>query len=813
MSFLFLGFLWTLSFLSIPIIIALWNRKKFRKEKFGAFFLLKKISETTTRRIRILEILRLINRLLLLTCLIFLFAEPYEWRKMIGEAENGFAILIDVGRSLQSVATVQKSKVIDTLRKLPVQSQGTIAFVSSRCDIASLKDGQQTARPEDWIDFLESNPWPYANRQTLASSLQLCFSHLETLYSGKSIYKTFISPLPDTLDKNQMEEMDLDIQKIDVPEIPKREDVDLRQEPQGASLRIFLKSNQKLKASLIVGGKKEPLGEIHDSLDLVPLEESFLLLEGSISTDPWAHQYLFPLKAQIAQQVTLWAQKESPGYLSLLSALRNHPNLKVVKQVGGNPQGEAIIIYGSYTMSDEILGRSFFLVDPEGQSPWPIRDKKQITAASLTSPDLLKSFRFSSPQGVVTIRRYVLLDPDRFETLASFDDGAPSLLKDRKSQARHWILPFDLEDLTTDLSLEPAFIPYLYTHLDAWLGSQDEVSADEELKPLWLMPGLTPPSTRVVERLEWPGIYSSQNRFKIVQPENFPKAFLNLRSKAQSTAEKEEKFFLRDLIEKILIASLFLELILSLFLGARLPRKTIKVFSFLFGLLLFVSESASALSVRPIAIGFLKGADRDRVEALAQIVRDADRLSNLDFDKPQEVSPPDFWKYPIVLISSARSFGPFSNQERQQIRDYCERGGFLFFDDPLATADSTFYRSVKEELTKIFPGRDLKDISKEDVIFRTYYLLSEVSGRKLASPQLQGLSFDNRWIAIFSSNDLLGANLRTQQGDYALSVAPYGISQRVLAQRLLMNVLMYSVTTDYKDDAIHLPHILKRRVK
>jgi len=76
MSFLFISFLWTLGFLSIPIIIAFWNRRKFKKEKFGGFYLLKKITEATTRRVQILEILRLLNRLVLLTSLIFLFAEP-----------------------------------------------------------------------------------------------------------------------------------------------------------------------------------------------------------------------------------------------------------------------------------------------------------------------------------------------------------------------------------------------------------------------------------------------------------------------------------------------------------------------------------------------------------------------------------------------------------------------------------------------------------------------------------------------------------------------------------------------------------------
>jgi len=804
MSFLFISFLWTLGFLSIPIIIAFWNRRKFKKEKFGGFYLLKKITEATTRRVQILEILRLLNRLVLLTSLIFLFAEPFQMRKTIGEAESGFAVLIDVGRSLQTLTKVQQARVYKILQSIPTQSQGAIAFVSNRCEIASMEGGRQTARPAEWIDHLKTRDWLYSGRSTQTQALQLCLSHLQGLFSGRKIYTVFVSPLPQSLDQKQLEEMSLSIEKLSAPEIPALEKVDLRQESQGGTLRIFLNSSEAMSANVIVNGKFEPLGEIKETIDLIPQDSSFLLLEGAKTADPWAHQYLFPLKAQISRQVTLWAQKESAGYLSLLSALRSHSQIKVVKQIGGSPQGDAVLIYGNYPLSDEILGRAFFFVNPEGQAPWAIRDKKQLSSSSLASPDLLKSFRFNTPQGSVMIKRYVLLDPDRFETLSTFEDGAPSLLRDRRVQARHWILPFDLEDLTTDLSLEPSFIPYLYTHLETWLGAQDEASADEELKPVWLMAGLSAPAQEVIARLEWPGIYASQNRFKVVQADAFPSGFLEMKESRSTSKEREEKHFLRSLIEKILVCSIFIELLFSILLR---PVVLVLLVS------LFSSQALEAVSTRPIPIGYAKGSDKDRVVALSQILRDADRLSNLDFDKPQEASPETYWKYPLVVVSLNSSFGPFSALDRSRIRAYCEQGGVLFFDDPLATADSSFYKSVRDELSKIFPGRDLKDISKEDVIFRTYYLLNEVSGRKLASPQLQGLSFDNRWLAIFSSNDLLGANLRGPQGDYALSVAPYGISQRVLAQRMLMNFLMYSVTIDYKDDSIHLPHILKRRVK
>jgi hypothetical protein len=272
------------------------------------------------------------------------------------------------------------------------------------------------------------------------------------------------------------------------------------------------------------------------------------------------------------------------------------------------------------------------------------------------------------------------------------------------------------------------------------------------------------------------------------------------------TNVQEEKVSFRSLLLKALATSVVIELLLCL---ATAPR----LLALLGGFLFFMLGSADAASLRPMSLGVWKGIDSDRRVSLGQLGQDADRLSNLEFEAPTEVPPTEFWKYPIVFHSSTSRLSPLSQEDQQRIRDYCERGGLIIFDDPLATTDSQFYQSVKNEMSKIFPGRDLKKISKEDVIFRTFYLLNEVSGRKLAAPYLEGISFDNRWVVLFSFNDLLGATFRTPRGDYGLSVTPYGISQRVLAQRLLVNFLMYGATIDYKDDAIHLPHILKRRVR
>ena len=49
------------------------------------------------------------------------------------------------------------------------------------------------------------------------------------------------------------------------------------------------------------------------------------------------------------------------------------------------------------------------------------------------------------------------------------------------------------------------------------------------------------------------------------------------------------------------------------------------------------------------------------------------------------------------------------------------------------------------------------------------------------------------------------------RGDWEYEVVPGGENQRETAFRLGVNLAMYAMCLDYKDDQVHLPFILKRR--
>jgi len=814
-SFFAITFLWTGIFIGIPILIAFWNRKKIRKEKFGGYFLLRKLAESTKRRIQILQILKLLNRILLFLLIIFCFAEPLVTRERFSGAGEGFALILDVGRAMQgagpggSLIEQQRRKFIEILSGMPSEAQGLILFASDRCETLSLAEGRVTASSEDWLDFLRPERIAYTNELTTISGLSQCRQRAKQIFSDRNVFVGFISALPDSLDKEQLSKMNLNIFALEAEPVRTVDSVELTQEIQQNSVRVFSDKAADRDWNVIQQtGLVEKLGKVGRGVDLLPSKGSWLWINHEEKLDPWVGQDFIRLQSLAAKRITLWSEKESEGYLSLLAALRSHSEIQVVRQIGSHPVGEAVIIYGTYTGSFDGMPYVWVFGSPNSASAFKIRDKKQWMASDL-SGDVRKSFLIETEDGEIFVKAYNLFDLDNFEVMESFEDGAPSLLEYKNSQSKIWVTPFDLEDLTTDLALEPVFIPYLYRRLERWLTSDNLESHDDLMKPIWLLPGRVKPLDSVLARHAWPGIYGTDQRTLAVAPVAAPMAYLQMENIVPSEKSELEKLSLRDKLLPWAIVSAALELLLC-----AVSAQWGLLLSLIVALSLVSGNTLEAQDVaQRTSLGVMPGTDPDRLRALNQFIRDMESLCNLDFATAEVVQAKDYWKYALIFSSSTAALPDFSEAEVVKIRDYLDRGGLLIFDEPLASIDTVFGRSVVERLKKIFPGRFLENIPKDDVLFRTFYLLNEVSGRRLASPNLQGIKIDQRWVVVFSSNDLLGAVLKSETGDYALSVSPYGIMQRRLASRQLLNLFMYSVTVDYKDDAIHLPHILQKRVK
>lgn len=802
MSFLNATFMWSILAVLIPIIIALWNRKKYRKESFGGFYLLKKILESNTRRIRIFELLKLINRIILIVILGLIFSDPTKTMPRISGAEDGFAIILDVSRSMQESNLIQDQiqELKEILNKMPSSSRGVLMLASDECRFLNSKDDQQTANPNVWMEDFSDLQIGYTNSHLTTTALSSCLGLIQNLF-GKEVLTILISPLPKTFDEALLDKFQVELLKTEI--IAERQSIELTQEVGESSVQ-FLFQNDRINANLIDSqGRVEALGAVSSPLDIFSERLNWLWVKGDSKVDPWINQKLYAIKNLGEREVTLWAESETDAFISLLTALRAHPRIRVIKQVGGEPIGENVIIYGGSSADMPDARRIWYFLGQHTTGPFSGRDVKRWTSGGV-SGDVRKSFQKLSDSGPIFVKQYHLLKLDGLDVVETFEDGAPFLLETRDASRRVWISPFDLEDMTTDFTLEPTFIPYLYSRLDSWLAGEKSINDQANVELVWGLPARSQPTPMVISQKKWPGLYRSQDQFEMIPPIELPEVYRNYEPKSWNEKIIDEDVSLRPILYKAAVVSVFLELLLCLM--------SIKsLFSF-FIFMLFTSSFELSANQKT-RIGILDSMEKNRQTALEQLVQSVEAQSNLDFGKPEKLKPKEFWKVPVVFFSSDSDWRGFEESDRDIVRDYLDRGGMIVFDDALAVKNSSFFRSVQKEMGRIFPGRSFQEVPKDDVIFRSFYLLNEVSGRKLTSPRLEGISIDNRWAVIFSFNDLLGANLRSASGDFIFSVSPYGMMQRVLSQRLLLNILMYSVTLHYKDDAIHLPHILKRRVK
>ena len=88
--------------------------------------------------------------------------------------------------------------------------------------------------------------------------------------------------------------------------------------------------------------------------------------------------------------------------------------------------------------------------------------------------------------------------------------------------------------------------------------------------------------------------------------------------------------------------------------------------------------------------------------------------------------------------------------------------------------------------------------------------IRRIGGRRLVHPYLEGASIGNTTPVIYCKNDLGGAWERDGLGNWVSPCTPGGEEQRKDAFHLGINLILYAMTGNYKEDLIHVPFIRKR---
>jgi hypothetical protein len=176
-----------------------------------------------------------------------------------------------------------------------------------------------------------------------------------------------------------------------------------------------------------------------------------------------------------------------------------------------------------------------------------------------------------------------------------------------------------------------------------------------------------------------------------------------------------------------------------------------------------------------------------------------------------KATDPDLFRHPFLLLSGDRGFAPPSEAEVVRLRRFLTYGGFLLVDSAEGRASGRFDDSVRKLLARVLPGDLPARVPDDHVLWKSFYVLRSVTGRILAAPYLEGVERDRRLAVVYTQNDLCGALARDGFGRWEHEVIPGGESQREMAFRFAVNVVMYAFCLDYKTEQAHIDFILRTR--
>jgi hypothetical protein len=170
-----------------------------------------------------------------------------------------------------------------------------------------------------------------------------------------------------------------------------------------------------------------------------------------------------------------------------------------------------------------------------------------------------------------------------------------------------------------------------------------------------------------------------------------------------------------------------------------------------------------------------------------------------------------------------------SDQTIARIDTFMRNGGSILFDtrDHISTSANEFASTPATlKLREILEDLDvppLEPVPQDHVLTKAFYLLETFPGRYATSPlwieSLEEVSArgdrpvragDGVSPIIITGNDFAAAWAISETGEFMFPTVPNDPTQRDFAFRSGVNIVMYSLTGNYKADQVHIPALLER---
>lgn len=172
----------------------------------------------------------------------------------------------------------------------------------------------------------------------------------------------------------------------------------------------------------------------------------------------------------------------------------------------------------------------------------------------------------------------------------------------------------------------------------------------------------------------------------------------------------------------------------------------------------------------------------------------------------------EIFKFPFLMMIGEDNFGKFEKEEEENLKTFINSGGFLFVDNVGKLSPSAgFDKALREEIKRVFVDNALQRVPQNHVLYRCFYRINSIYGRFSYSDYLEGLFLNERLAILYSQNDLSGAWSKDSLGGWQCDMLGGGDEKREDAIRLGINIVIYSLTLDYKDDRTHIEYLLKKK--
>ena len=186
--------------------------------------------------------------------------------------------------------------------------------------------------------------------------------------------------------------------------------------------------------------------------------------------------------------------------------------------------------------------------------------------------------------------------------------------------------------------------------------------------------------------------------------------------------------------------------------------------------------------------------------------------------------------YPLIYWPMVPGAARPSREALEQIDTFMKNGGTVVFDtrDAVEGGPSGVVSPNTTALRTILSALDipeLEPVPRDHVLTKTFYLLKEFPGRhaggqlwvEASAPERDdevterpARTGDGISSIIITSNDLAGAWALRPDGQAMLPMVGTEPRQREFAFRAGVNIVMYTLTGNYKADQVHVPALLER---